>query len=67
MKKGAYALYVASGTKPAKPAKSAAVSREKLEDIAQSWRPYRSIGSWYMWRANEYLERVGKEEEVEEE
>jgi len=21
-----------------------------MEALAESWRPYRSIGSWYMWR-----------------
>lgn len=24
---------------------------KKMEEIADSWRPYRSIGSWYLWRA----------------
>lgn len=24
-----------------------------MESLALSWRPYRSIGSWYMWRAAE--------------
>ena len=26
------------------------VSDEKLEKIADKWRPYRSVGSWYVWR-----------------
>jgi DNA-3-methyladenine glycosylase II len=25
----------------------------QLEAIAEPWRPYRSVGSWYMWRALE--------------
>ena len=23
---------------------------EEMERLAEHWRPYRSIGSWYMWR-----------------
>lgn len=26
---------------------------EEMRQIASSWRPYRSVGTWYMWR---YLE-----------
>lgn len=26
-----------------------------MERLAEPWRPYRSIGSWYMWRATEAL------------
>ena len=25
--------------------------KKRLTKIAESWRPYRSVGSWYMWRA----------------
>lgn len=25
----------------------------RMIELAESWRPYRSIGSWYMWRAYE--------------
>jgi 3-methyladenine DNA glycosylase/8-oxoguanine DNA glycosylase len=25
----------------------------ELEAHAECWRPYRSVGSWYMWRALE--------------
>jgi len=28
-------------------------NRKTLEALAEPWRPYRSIGSWYMWRATE--------------
>ncbi len=28
-------------------------SPQQLEEYAECWRPYRSIGSWYMWRAIE--------------
>ena len=24
---------------------------DEYERVADRWRPYRSIGSWYMWRA----------------
>ncbi len=24
--------------------------KKEMEALAESWRPYRSIGSWYMWR-----------------
>jgi DNA-3-methyladenine glycosylase II len=27
--------------------------RKTLETLAEPWRPYRSIGSWYLWRALE--------------
>jgi DNA-3-methyladenine glycosylase II len=26
---------------------------EELEAHAERWRPYRSVASWYMWRALE--------------
>jgi DNA-3-methyladenine glycosylase II len=25
--------------------------REKLEKLAEAWRPYRSIATWYLWRS----------------
>jgi DNA-3-methyladenine glycosylase II len=25
-------------------------SKEDLEELAEPWRPYRSIGTWYIWR-----------------
>lgn len=25
-------------------------SRQVLEEISESWRPYRSVASWYLWR-----------------
>ena len=28
-------------------------SPERLEALARTWRPWRSVGSWYMWRATE--------------
>ena len=27
----------------------------ELEAIAESWRPYRSVASWYLWRATETI------------
>ena len=44
VRKGAGTLY--SGGKAVAPA--------ALEAIAESWRPYRSVGSYYMWRVGEY-------------
>jgi DNA-3-methyladenine glycosylase II len=29
--------------------------RPELEAIAESWRPYRSVASWYLWRATETI------------
>lgn len=29
------------------------VTKERLEEIAERWRPYRSIGSWYVWTYKE--------------
>ena len=26
---------------------------KQLEKLCEPWRPYRSVGSWYMWRALE--------------
>ncbi|HET8650149.1 MAG TPA: DNA-3-methyladenine glycosylase [Gemmatimonadales bacterium] len=31
----------------------------RMTRVAERWRPYRSVGSWYMWRAVD-LERDGK-------
>lgn len=39
----------------------------QLEQHAELWRPYRSVGSWYMWRATEVYRRpkaVAKKVEV---
>jgi 3-methyladenine DNA glycosylase/8-oxoguanine DNA glycosylase len=30
--------------------RSVCTSMNKLEQIGQTWRPYRSIASWYLWR-----------------
>lgn len=27
--------------------------KKRLTKVAEKWRPYRSVGSWYMWRAAE--------------
>lgn len=29
-------------------------SAELMRVTAEAWRPYRSVGSWYMWRATEF-------------
>ena len=26
------------------------LSKSQLNTIAEKWRPYRTLGSWYMWR-----------------
>ena len=45
VRKGAMLLYGLSGLpKPA-----------ELEALTDSWRPYRSVGSWYLWRATETI------------
>lgn len=31
-------------------------SPERLEKLAAPWRPWRSVGSWYLWRATELPE-----------
>ena len=30
-----------------------AVSREGLRDLAETWRPWRSVATWYLWRGLE--------------
>jgi DNA-3-methyladenine glycosylase II len=25
--------------------------KEEMEKIAQKWRPYRSVATWYLWRS----------------
>jgi DNA-3-methyladenine glycosylase II len=35
-----------------------------LTELAEPWRPYRSIGTWYMWRSAGFVPRSGDEEEV---
>jgi len=37
----------------------AAPSAAEMEAIAEPWRPYRSIGSWYLWRSLEGPEAAG--------
>lgn len=48
VKKGAAALYTKS---------KKAVTKEDLEEIGSKWAPHRSLGSWYMWRAQEFLDK----------
>ena len=28
-------------------------SAKTMEEIAEPWRPYRSVASWYLWRAQD--------------
>jgi 3-methyladenine DNA glycosylase/8-oxoguanine DNA glycosylase len=30
--------------------------RAELETLAQPWRPYASVASWYLWRATEIVD-----------
>jgi len=62
VRKGAHAIYNRSqgkgkGKIKASPSSGSTgkASVEDLEKIGELWRPYRSIGSWYMWQAQEYL------------
>lgn len=32
---------------------------ERMEKIAQPWRPYRSIATWYMWKSLEKFKAIG--------
>lgn len=27
------------------------LSKEEIEKIAEKWKPYRTVASWYMWRS----------------
>lgn len=31
----------------------------KMEEVCEKWRPYRSVGAWYMWRLMEAKAKVG--------
>ena len=35
-------------------------NREQSEQIAEQWRPYATIGSWYCWRSLEFKTDSGK-------
>ena len=35
-----------------------------LTELAEPWRPYRSIGTWYMWRSAGFVPRSGDDEEA---
>lgn len=35
---------------PGRHSKSAYLSKEKMEELAEPWKPYQSIGSYYMWQ-----------------
>lgn len=32
---------------------------ERMEKIAQPWRPYRSVATWYMWKSLEKFKTIG--------
>lgn len=50
IRKGAYFLY--SLPKLPKPS--------ELEKIGEKWKPYRTVASWYLWRANEVYSTLKK-------
>jgi 3-methyladenine DNA glycosylase/8-oxoguanine DNA glycosylase len=50
VRKGAMVLYEL----PALP------NRAELERLAEPWRPYRSVGSWYLWRHEAILSLEAK-------
>ena len=33
-------------------------TQKRMEEIAKSWRPYRSVATWYMWRSLEKFKTV---------
>lgn len=39
--------------------KGAMASKEQLRARGERWRPYRSVASWYMWRAAEMVDAKG--------
>ncbi len=41
------------GKKPKKKAELVLPTPKELQEYGERWRPYRSIPSWYMWRATE--------------
>jgi 3-methyladenine DNA glycosylase/8-oxoguanine DNA glycosylase len=45
VRKGAMLLYGVDGLP----------KRAELEQLTEHWRPYRSVGSWYLWRATETI------------
>lgn len=32
--------------------------KEKIEEIGEKWRPYRSIATWYIWRSLDQFEKI---------
>ncbi len=56
VRKGAHALY-AKGSKGSKGKGGGAMSKEDLAAIGEKWRPFRSVGAFYMWRAKDFLDQ----------
>jgi DNA-3-methyladenine glycosylase II len=34
-------------------------SEQVMNDIARTWRPYRSIATWYLWKSLEKFKGIG--------
>jgi DNA-3-methyladenine glycosylase II len=32
---------------------------EKMERIAEPWRPYRSVATWYLWKSLDAFKTIG--------
>ena len=33
--------------------------KEEIEEIAENWRPYRTVATWYIWKSLNQFERIG--------
>ncbi|MBM2851523.1 MAG: DNA-3-methyladenine glycosylase 2 family protein [Candidatus Nitrosotenuis sp.] len=33
--------------------------KEEIEEIAEKWRPYRTVATWYIWKSLNQFERIG--------
>jgi DNA-3-methyladenine glycosylase II len=44
------------------------VSQQEMDNTSEPWRPFRSIGCWFMWRVNGIIDKVeGKDDKVKDE
>jgi DNA-3-methyladenine glycosylase II len=33
--------------------------KDKIEQIAQKWRPYRTVATWYIWKSLNQFDKIG--------
>ena len=33
--------------------------KEKIEEIAEKWRPYRTVATWYIWKSLNQFDKIG--------